>query len=85
MHYLRRRDHPVRDLLVCMGANISLPTTPYRHANDQRYFKSSRYVPYCSLSASYNNTLAMAERCQLELPVGEYRFPDFALPAGQSY
>jgi len=87
VHYLRRRDHPVRDLLVCMGANISLRQPhPYRHANDQRYFKSSRAMSqlFAAYPQAIANTLAIAERCQLELPVGEYRFPDFALPAGQT-
>ncbi len=87
VHFLRRRDHKVRDLLVCMGANINLRQPhPYRHQNDQRYFKGPRTMAklFAAYPQALANTLRIAERCQLRLPIGEYHFPYFPLPEGQT-
>ena len=83
VHFLRQCDHKVRDMLVCMGANISLlQPHPYRHANDQRYFKGPRSMRqlFAAYPTACDNTLLIAERCHWQLPLGEYHFPYFALP-----
>ena len=87
VHFLRRGDHQVRDLLVSLGANINIRQPhPYRHQNDQRYFKGPRTMAklFAAYPEALANTLQIAERCQLQLPLGEYHFPDFTLPAGQT-
>lgn len=87
VHFLRRADHPVRDLLTCMGENITI-YQPHerRHPNDQRYFKGPKTMSklFADCPAAVQNTLLIAERCQLKLPLGEYRFPLFRLPPEQT-
>jgi error-prone DNA polymerase len=83
VHFLRKADHPVRDLLTCMGENINLyQPHPRRHQNDQRYFKGPKAMTklFRDYPQAVENTLLIAERCRLRLPLGEYRFPTFPLP-----
>ncbi|MGI6344222.1 MAG: DNA polymerase III subunit alpha [Bacillota bacterium] len=87
VHFMRRKDHPIRDLLTCMGENQTIyQPNPWRHRNNQRYFKNSRVMSrlFASYPDALANTLVIAERCQLQLPLGEYRFPYFNLPEGQT-
>ncbi len=83
VHFLRKADHPVRDLLTCMGENISIyQPHPRRHQNDQRYFKGPKAMAklFRDYPQALENTLSIAERCRLQLPLGEYHFPAFPLP-----
>lgn len=87
VHFIEREDFKVRDVLVCMSANIPLQQPhPDRHENDQCYLKSpdkmlKLFAKYPEAAA---NTRKITEMCTLELPLGEYRFPYFDLPDGHS-
>lgn len=87
VHFLRKADHPVRDLLTCMGENITI-YQPHsrRHQNDQRYFKGPKAMAklFAAHPQAIENTRLIADRCQLALPLGEYRFPSFHLPPGET-
>ncbi len=87
VHMLRRTDHAVRDMLTCMGENITIyQQHARRHPNGERFFKGPKGMSklFADFPDAIQNTLQIAERCNLILPLGEYRFPYFTLPAGQT-
>jgi len=84
-HYLRHEDADAHDVLLCIqtGAGIDDPKR-MRMGTDQLYFKSpdemkARFGEYPEALA---NTLAIAERCNLQLDFGRPLLPEFPLPPG---
>ncbi|MBS3873562.1 MAG: DNA polymerase III subunit alpha [Firmicutes bacterium] len=87
VHFLSPPDHRCRDILAAMGENVTaLHLGSTRHPNSERYFKSATEMD--SLFKEYpeavKNCSQVAARCNLELPLGTYRFPYFPLPADKS-
>ncbi len=86
-HYLRQDDSFAHDVLLCIGTQRLL-TDPdrLRYASDQFYLKGldemSRVFP--KDAAAIDNTLAIAERCNLEIENGEFHLPEFPVPESYS-
>jgi DNA polymerase-3 subunit alpha len=82
-HYLRQDDSFAHDVLLCIGTQrmVSDPDR-MRYASDQFYLKGldemSRVFP--KDAAAIDNTLEIAERCQLEIETGDFHLPDFPVP-----
>lgn len=87
VHYVRREDAEAQDVLLCvqtgtrvtekdrlsmLGEDFSLQTPEY-------FADAFRDVP-----EALENTVRIAERCQLELPLGKYVLPPFPVPAGDT-
>jgi len=55
-----------------------------KYASDQFYLKSADEMAalFPEDRAALDNTLAIAERCNLEIKTGQYHLPEFAVPAG---
>jgi DNA polymerase-3 subunit alpha len=89
-HYLNREDARAHEVLLCIqtGKTMSDPTH-MKFSVDEFYVKSpeemSRAFDYAPEAIS--NTLAIAERCNLELAVDgkTYYFPHFDPPAGKNH
>ncbi len=85
VHYLRPEDAQLRDLLVCLRENCVLqqPQTQ-RQPNHQYYFKPAAVMAaiFAKYPHAVSNSVAIAERCQLTLPLGQYHFPHYPLPVG---
>jgi len=86
-HYLHQDDSFAHDVLLCVGTQRMLSDPDrLRYASDQFYLKSldemSRLFP--DDAAAIDNTLAIAERCALEIETGEFHLPEFPVPAGYS-
>ncbi len=86
-HYLRRSDARAHEILLCIqtGKTI-LDEKRLKFQTDQLYFKSPeemarefRHVP-----DALENTLAIAESCNLEIQLDQYHFPLFPLEPGES-
>ncbi|HEX3554549.1 MAG TPA: DNA polymerase III subunit alpha [Thermoanaerobaculia bacterium] len=91
-HYLRKDDAFAHDVLLCIGTQKSFGDADrLRYASDNFYLKSAdemhRLFP--DDHQALENTLAIAERCNLVIPTGKFHLPEFPLPAGygdlQSY
>jgi len=89
-HYLNREDARAHEVLLCIqtGKTMSDPTH-MRFSVDEFYVKSPdemaaafHYAP-----EAISNTLAIAERCNLDLAVDgkTYYFPHFDPPAGKNH
>ena len=86
-HYLESHDHEDHDLLLCVGtaANVA-DEKRFRFDGHGFYVKDGdemRQV-FHDLPKAVEATLEIAERCDVEIPMGEYHMPDFQVPAGKT-
>ncbi|MFZ2447540.1 MAG: DNA polymerase III subunit alpha [Syntrophobacteraceae bacterium] len=86
-HYLRKSDARAHEVLLCIqtGKTI-LDEKRLKFQTDQLYFKSPEDMAkdFAYLPEALENTMAIAEKCKLDLALGEYHFPVFPLDPGES-
>ncbi len=87
-HYLRQDDAAVQDVLICIGTgkSVSDPDRLHMHG-DQNYLKSPEEMRRLFRHApqALENTVRIAERCNLELRLGEHALPEYSpLPEGMT-
>ena len=84
-HYLKHEHADPHDVLLCIqtGKNVDDPKR-MRYTTDQVYFKSAEEMRarFADQPGALANTLAIAERCNLQLNFGRPLLPAFPLPAG---
>ena len=86
-HYLTRQEAHAHDVLLCIqtGKTIHDPNR-FRFPSDEFYFKSSdsmrKAFNYCPEAIA--TTQEIADRCNLELTFGDYHFPNFPVPKGET-
>ena len=86
-HYLEATDARAHEVLLCLqtGAKISDPNR-WKFATEEFYLKSAEemHKVFEHLPEACSNTLAVAERCNLELTFGQFRLPRYEVPADHS-
>jgi DNA polymerase-3 subunit alpha len=84
-HYTHREDHESHDALLCVqtGALITDPKR-FKFEGQEHYLKTAHEMRYLfrELPEACDNTLWVAERCQLDITFGNALLPDFQIPAG---
>jgi len=84
-HYLRHEDADAHDVLLCIqtGKNVDDTRRMQMHT-DQLYFRSAEEMKqhFTDFPEAVLNTLAVAERCNLQLSFGKPLLPAFPLPPG---
>ena len=86
-HYLNREEAHAHEVLLCIqtGKTINDPKR-FRFSTDELYFKSPEIMKksfaYCPEAIA--NTLEIADRCNLEIDFGDYHFPNFPVPEGET-
>ncbi|MGM9588976.1 MAG: DNA polymerase III subunit alpha [Faecousia sp.] len=84
-HYLRREDAAMQDVLLCIqtGKTVSDPNR-MKFETEEFYLKSEEELrqlfPNCH--EAFENTVKIAERCNLEFTFHEYHLPSFPVPEG---
>ena len=82
-HYTHRSDAVSHDVLLCVqtGAHVADENRLKFHG-DQHYLKSAREMRelFNELPQACDNTLQIAERCDVEIKFGEPQLPAFPLP-----
>lgn len=86
-HYARREGHRLQDVLVCIREGVTLERSgAVRRPNSEFYIKSVDEMS--SLFSAYpdalRNTILIADKCNVDLDFSCYRFPDFAVPTGET-
>lgn len=87
IHYLRREDTRMHDVLLCIQTGKSVHDEDrMRMETDELYLKSAEEmeVHFRDYPDALSNTLAIAERCNLEIPIGETHLPRFPIPEGMT-
>jgi DNA polymerase-3 subunit alpha len=86
-HYLGCDDHEPHEALLCIGTGTTLDD-PKRFRFDGKGFfvKSGAEMleVFHDQPAAVANTIQIAERCNVDLPMGTYHLPEFQVPAGIS-
>jgi len=87
-HYLRKDDHVAHDVLLCIGTGKTVQETDrLRYTGDQYYFKSGAEMHelWRDFPQALENTLHIAERCNLILDTTAFHLPPFDVPEGESH
>ncbi len=84
-HYLRREDARTQDILMCiqMGKTVDDPNR-LKFETDEFYLKSEAEMreSFPELDEAFENTVKIADRCNVEFTFGKYHLPEFKLPEG---
>ena len=84
VHYLNQGDHRPHDVLLCIGTgkNVS-DERRLRYHGDQFYLKSpdEMRAVFGDWPQALSNTVAVAERCDVELSTTQSHLPNFDVPA----
>ena len=86
-HYTHQVDHSAHDALLCVQTG-SLRSDPdrFKFHGDQHYLKSAAEMRHMwrEVEVACDNSLWIAERCNVEIEFGEPLLPSFPLPPGFS-
>ena len=86
-HYLSEHDHDDHDVLLCVGtaANVS-DEKRFRFDGAGFYVKDGDAMRevFHDYPQAVEATLEIAERCNVEIPMGTYHMPDYQVPAGKT-
>lgn len=84
-HYLRREDSVIQDVLLCIqtGKTVDDPNR-MKFQTDEFYLKSEEELrqlfPNCP--EAFENTVKIAQRCNLDFEFHKYHLPSFPVPEG---
>ena len=84
-HYLRKEDARMQDVLLCVqtGRTVDDPNR-MKFQTEEFYLKSEdelrQLFPNCD--EAFENTMKIADRCNLEFIFNEYHLPSFPVPEG---
>ena len=84
-HYLHKSDAFAHDVLLCIGTQRTLADTDrLKYASEEFYLKDADelFSRFPNDAQAIENTLAIAERCNLEIPTGTFHLPEFPVPPG---
>lgn len=86
-HYLRKRDSETQEVLMCIQTNTTLdsPNKPSFDTDDY-YIKTTDEMKsiYSQYEGAIENTVKIAEMCNLELEFDKVLLPKFPCPGGKS-
>ncbi len=92
VHYVSESDASPHEVLLCVQTNARMNDEKRMRLSDQSYFLKSRqqmedtFRPLLDLPASaFDNTLLVAEKCDVDLEDDEYHLPEMEIPEGFSY
>ncbi|MFL5949896.1 MAG: DNA polymerase III subunit alpha, partial [Gaiellaceae bacterium] len=86
VHYLRHEDAKAHEALLCIQSGDSLKNpNHWKFDTDQFYFKTPAEMAadFADYPEAVARTLEIAERCSVELALGEILLPKFPLPDGR--
>ena len=85
VHYLKQEDHRPHDVLLCIGTGKNIDDeNRLRYHGDRFYLKTPDEMAavFGAYPDTLKNTVAIAERCDVELAKGQSHLPDFDVPEG---
>src|SRR2546423_4921129 len=86
VHFLRRSDHEAHDVMLCIGTARMVSDDQRMRYKPELYFKSPEEMRelFRDFPDAIANTLAIGERCHLDLEFGRSKYPEYPVPAGVS-
>ncbi len=85
-HYLRKDDAFAHKTLVAISTQTDVAETQIFAGGGEYHFLSSEEAMerFADIPEAVENTVKIAERCNLDLTLGKFIFPDFALEPGKT-
>ncbi len=86
-HYLTADDARAHDILLCVQTNACVDDEKrMRMDTEKLYFRSPEEMikELASFPQATENTVRIAESCNVEIPMGKYIFPVYDVPEGQT-
>uniref|UniRef100_A0A7C3WNC8 DNA polymerase III subunit alpha n=1 Tax=Dictyoglomus turgidum TaxID=513050 RepID=A0A7C3WNC8_9BACT len=87
VHYLNKEDAEIHDILLCIQTGSKLNDKDrLRFKTDEFYFKSEEEMSkiFGNIPEALENTIKIAEKCNLELPLNKVILPVFEVPEGET-
>jgi DNA polymerase-3 subunit alpha len=86
VHFLRRSDHEAHDVMLCIGTGKMVQDETRMRYVPELYFKSPDEMRevFRDFPQAIENTLAIGERCHLDLEFGRSKYPEYPVPAGKT-
>ncbi len=87
LHYPTREDARAHEVLLCIQTGKTIKDKDrWRFSTDQFYFKSAEEMKqvFADLPEAVKNTIAVAERCNLQLQFGQPHLPKYEVPEGHT-
>ncbi len=87
-HYLRPEDARVHDVLLCIQTNKTVhDENRMRFSTDKLYFASPEEMitRFSWCPEAIENTIKIAERCNIKIELGKHHFPRYPIPEGCTY
>jgi DNA polymerase III subunit alpha len=86
VHFLRRSDHDAHDVMLCIGTGKTVQDENRMRYKPELYFKSPDEMReiFRDFPEAIENTLKIAERCNLEIELGKSKYPEYPVPGGTS-
>ena len=84
-HYLRREDAKMQDVLLCIQTGKTVDDqNRMKFQTEEFYVKSEEELRalFPGLDEAFENTVKIADRCNLEFTFHEYHLPAFPVPQG---
>ncbi len=86
-HYVRRADSEFHDLLLCIQTGKTVKDAKrLKFSSDDYYLKSADEMRalFADTPEACDNTLKIADRCNVTLEFGKFQMPEFPLPEGKT-
>ena len=85
VHYVEKGHSHAHDSLICIGTQALLnDTNRMRYVQEQFYLRSAEEMAalFSEVPDAISNTMAIAEKCDLEIEFGKLNYPVFDPPSG---
>ena len=86
VHFLERGHHEAHDVMICIGTGKLVADERRMRYVPELYFKSAEEMRalFPDFPEAIANTVAIAERCNLELEFGRAKYPEYPAPEGKT-
>ena len=85
-HYVNKGEHLLQDVILCIQTGSHISDGKRMRIEMQDLYLKSYEEMYAMLGEQYaeaiQNSVEIAKRCQLWIPMHEFQFPDYTLPEG---
>jgi len=85
-HFLHKDDHFAHDVLICIQTGKTVTDVQRMRFSQEHYFKpaAEMWKIFKDVPEAAENTLRVAERCNVQIEQGGNLLPDFQVPEGYS-
>ena len=87
-HYIKREDKDLHKILLCIQTNHTIEDeNSFEFPTDEFYLKNEAEMRelFPNLPEAYENTVKIAERCNVEFEFGKTKLPRFDVPDGKDH